>query len=144
MYVNDILISWYDDLLKIRRYDDLLSIPSEDIDEIYIGSNFNTIIKIYTNKKSAGKKILHPGVDFIVKNGFEREKEFENVEYAVTNDNEGFENFGIIDWQPTVITDEKGNFKINVPNKYSGEVKIMIEGFNQEGKLISEVKTLTL
>ena len=49
----------------------------------------------------------------------------------------GFKSYGTIDWKQNIITDENGNFIFSIPNLYQSNVKIIIEGINNEGQLIS-------
>ncbi len=129
----------------------LIGMQMADVDEFYVDQhaivpsvdNKVGIVRIYMKTDFGKPKIFDPTVDLMVKNGFEKAGHFEAPEYR-SYDDRSFQNFGIIDWQPAVQTDEKGNFTIYVPTLYSGEVKVIIEGFSPDGKLISDVKTMTL
>jgi len=126
----------------------LSQIYLDDVDEIYMSStmiipsmrNYAGMIKIYLKKGAGpGKKGLTPTI--IVKNSFEKPIRFENVTYNSVDD-KGFENFGIVDWQPTIMTNENGEFNISIPKMSSKPLKVLIEGFSADGKLISEIKTI--
>lgn len=142
----------YIDDMRVLDYSQLIGIYTEDVDEFYVNQhaivpsvdNKMGIIRIYMKKSFGPKKIINSEVSFLIKNGFETPAQFKNAEYFSTHNNEGFENFGIIDWQSNITTDDKGNFNVNIPNIYSGDVKIIIEGISPDGKLISEIKTITL
>lgn len=142
----------YIDNIRVLDFAYLLNIQTSDIDEFYINQhavvpsvdNKMGIIRIYMKKEFLKTNTNTSNVAFTIKDGFEKVVPFENTEYFSTSGDKGFENFGLIDWHPTVVTDEKGNFKINVPKMYSGSIKVIIEGFSPDGKLISEVKTITL
>jgi hypothetical protein len=69
--------------------------------------------------------------------------DFKNISYTSTT-GKGYDNFGLVDWQPLITTDEKGDFTFSIPRTLQNTVKILIEGFNTEGKLISEIKTISL
>lgn len=141
----------YIDNMRQIGFDILRDLRLEDIDEFYVNrhavvSSFDNkmgIIKIYRKKDFSdwGKDI--PDNSFLLKEGFKKTEPFKNADYMSTND-EGFENFGLINWQPLITTDEKGEFEFSVPKTYSGEVRIIIEGISPDGKILSEEKTITL
>lgn len=128
--------------------DRLFQLKMGDIDEIYISKMYsriemaNGVIKIYS-KKQISKSTYGVEKSFVISGGFEMVDDFKNDNYDSTLD-KGFENFGIVNWVQTIVPDEKGDFKFQIPNLNQKKVKLVIEGFNSEGKLISEVKTLSL
>ena len=140
----------YIDNMQVLDEDILRSISMYEVDEIYMNPhaivpsvrNFMGIIRIYLNRnyKPKSKENLP---EIIVKNGYKRILPFQNVMYAST-ENEGFSNFGVIDWQPTIMTDENGAFKISIPKTGQKTMKLLIEGFSADGKLISEVKIIPI
>lgn len=140
----------YLDNVQLMDYSLLSSIQMSEVDEIYISAhaiipsirNYTGAIKIYLNK-GARVRNKETTPDILVKGGFEKTPPFENVLYNTTTD-EGFAAFGVIDWQPQIMTDENGAFTLKVPNTGQKTVKVILEGFSADGKLISEVKTLTL
>ena len=79
----------------------------------------------------------------MIKNAFNQIPVFENVVYASTDD-EGFTNFGVVNWKPIVVADENGNFTFTTPRMGQKTIKVLIEGFSTDGKLYSEIKTFTL
>ncbi|MUV03507.1 hypothetical protein GN157_07275 [Flavobacterium rakeshii] len=137
----------------LMSFDVLDGIQTSEVEELYINQHIAVpgvdnkmgIIKIYLKPgggfKSKSKK---PEASFLIKKGFEENSEFKNSEYLSTYDDIGFQNFGLIDWHPTIITDDKGEFSFSVPKLYSGSVKILIEGIGPDGKMISEIKTVNL
>ncbi|PZR20327.1 MAG: hypothetical protein DI539_11200 [Flavobacterium psychrophilum] len=139
----------YIDNVQQLDYSILSVILLGDVDEIYMSStaivpsvrNYQGVIRIYLKKgpKPGLNKNTTPSI--IVKNAFEKPKAFQNVTYNSVDD-KGFENFGIIDWQPTIMTNEKGEFNISIPKISSKPLKVLIEGFSADGKLISEIKTI--
>lgn len=138
----------YLDNVQLVDYSMLSIIQMGEVDEIYMSStaivpsvrNYMGIIKIYLKKgvKSSSK---NAAPEIMIKNGFERVIPFQNIVYNTTYD-KGFDNFGVIDWQPTIMTDENGNFKFSIPKIYRKPIKVLIEGFSADGKLISEIKIL--
>jgi len=125
-------------------------IQMSEVDEVYLNAqaivpsvrNNLGVIKIYLNRGAkVGKKNVTP--DIILKNGFSKITPFQNANYQST-ENEGFTNFGVINWLPTIMTDENGGFKFNVWQTGQKSIKLLIEGFSADGKLISETKVITL
>ena len=140
----------YVDNVQLIDYEMLRTILMSEVDEIYMSPhaivpsvrNYMGIIRVYL-KKGAKVNSKNKTVDIVVKNGFKRMQPFENVVYNSTAD-AGFENFGIIDWEPNIMTDENGEFSFTIPKIYNKPIKVLIEGFSADGKLISEVKTINL
>jgi hypothetical protein len=140
----------YLDNVQMLDYSMLNTVQMSEVDEVYINAhaivpsvrNFQGIIKIYLHKGGrAHKKNTTP--DIVIKGGFEKVKPFHNVLYNTTSDS-GFTGFGVIDWQPQIMTDENGAFTLKVPNTSQKTVKVILEGFSADGRLISEVKTLNI
>ncbi|MFN3753438.1 hypothetical protein [Flavobacterium sp.] len=115
-----------------------------DIDEIYISStaivpstrNKQGIIKIYRRKNFITKSTVK-STSFMIKQGFERNSSFVNNDY-LSFTNKGFENYGIVDWCQTILTDEKGNFVFEFLDANIKKYKIVIQGFTIDGKLINK------
>ena len=122
-----------------------------DIDEIYINAHaanagmVNTlgIIKIYLRTGFAASNKKNTSIAFEIKNAFSKIESFKNSDYAITSD-KGFQNFGVINWIPSIITQENGEFKFSIPNMDQKKVKLLIEGFSADGNLISEIRTIEL
>lgn len=138
------------DNIEMMDVEALRSVKLMDVDELYLSTtaivpsvrNKMGIIKIYMRRKFSNNKAVLGHTNFMVKNGFKKINPFQNADYISTSD-KGFENFGLIDWEDVVTTDEKGAFKIEVPNTGHKTVKVLIEGFSADGKLISEIITVT-
>lgn len=138
----------YIDNVQLRDFSLLTIIQMSEVEELYMSStaivpsiqNYQGVIKIYLKKgvKPGGKNNTP---QIMVKNSFEKMSPFENVTYN-TVDDKGFENFGIIDWESNIMTDENGEFNLSIPKMSSKPLKVLIEGFSADGKLISEIKTL--
>ncbi len=127
----------------IGSLNELSGIQMTEVDEIYIGSGVANplgIIKIYLKKPKPRKVYTN---SFLISGGFELIKDFKNQDYASTFD-KGFENFGVINFNKDILTDENGFFQFDIPNFNQKSIKILIEGFDNDGKLISEIKTLQL
>ncbi len=138
----------YIDNAQLFDYSMLKQIQMSEVDEVYMSPhaivpsvrNYMGVIRIYLKKGASGiTKNNTPTI--ILKNGFKKMQPFENVRYGSTSD-KGFENFGVIGWEPVIMTGEDGGFDLTLPKTGQKEMKIIIEGFSADGKLISEIKTL--
>lgn len=138
----------YLDNVQLFDYSLLKQIQMSEVDELYMNQhaivpsvrNYMGMIKIYLKKGAKPyNKEAYP--EILVKNGFERIAPFENISYISTSDT-GFENFGVIGWEPLIMADEKGGFSFSIPKTGAKEIKVIIEGFSADGKLISETKVL--
>ncbi|WP_129751506.1 hypothetical protein [Flavobacterium beibuense] len=142
----------YLDNMYLMSFDVLDMVYTEDVDEFYINphapvpgvDNEMGIIKIYLKKDFSYRNKPTADLSFLLKDGFDKVEPFRNSDYTSTYDDKGFENFGIIDWHPNIMTDESGEFRFSIPKLYFGQVKVLIEGFGANGKVISEVKTINL
>ena len=128
----------------------LTGMVMQQIDEIYLDKNIITtgivrhsgIIKIYLKSKiELPSKINYMKLN--IENGFAKTMPYKNSTYSST-DGIGFKNFGVIDWIPNIITNEDGSFSFQIPNLNQKKVKLLIEGFSGDGKLISEIRTIDL
>lgn len=128
----------------------LTGMVMQQIDEIYLDKNIMTtgivthtgVIKIYLKSKiELPSKLNYMKLN--IDNGFAKIIPYKNSIYSST-EGIGFTNFGIIDWIPNIIPNEDGNFSFQIPNLNQKKVKLLIEGFSGDGKLISEIKTVNL
>jgi hypothetical protein len=131
--------------------DFLQNLKVRDIDEIYI-SNYavsptarNTvgIIKVYPKSSYLSSNPKATSVSFAIKNSFSRIEPFKNIDYKSTED-KGFQNFGVINWIPLLATQETNIFKFEIPDMQQKKVTLLIEGFSDDGTLISETRTISL
>ncbi len=137
--------------MQVLSFDILWQMQTQDIDEFYINqhavvpsvNNRMGIIRIYMRKDYSSKAKNNSPTSFLVKDGFKRITPFKNENYISTA-TKGFENFGVVDWEPLITTDEKGEFKLELPRTGQDSIKVLIEGISPDGKLISEIKTIHL
>lgn len=145
--------SIYIDDMPVYEFSYLQNYSLSDVDEIYINkhgygggsSGPNGIIRIYT-KISAGivsNTFKTKSKPFTFKNGFQPNVAYENSHYGNLHD-DGFLKFGTIHWNPSINTNENGEFSFSFPNLNQKTVKVVIEGISSEGRLISETKTLPI
>jgi len=140
---------YLDDRL-LMNLDELADMQMMEIDEIYINAhaivasikNNVGMIKIY-RKKPGGKDYNNNAKSLLIENGFAKILPFENALYNSTSD-KGFENYGVIHWIPTIMTDANGAFSFQIPKTELQSVMLRIEGFTADGKLISEIQVISL
>jgi hypothetical protein len=141
-------IIYIDNVQLVNDITWLTNIYLDEVDEIYMSStaivpsmrNYLGVIKIYLKKGGKpNRKDNTPQI--MVRNSFEKILPFQNVTYNSVDD-KGFDNFGIIDWQSTIMTNENGEFNLTLPKMSAKPLKVLIEGFSADGKLISEIKTI--
>lgn len=133
------------------NFDYIQSMRMNEIDEIYINPHavrpgmFNTIgiIKIYPRTGFFGSNKKIPTVAFQFKNAFSPITPFKNADYFST-ETKSFQDFGVINWIPSITTQENGEFKFEIPDMKQKRVKVLIEGFSADGKLISETRIIEL
>lgn len=130
-------------------YNGLENMKMRDIDEIYINTHSTVptsrstvgIIKIYPRTGFAASNKKPTSVAYKITNAFSKIDTFKGEDYSSTQD-KGFQNFGVINWIPSITTQESGEFKFEIPNMNQKKIKLLIEGFSADGKLISETRTI--
>ena len=140
----------YLDNVQLRDFNFLQNFPMEDLDEIYLNPhtiipsirNYQGIIRMYRKVSNYGptKTNLKNSPMY---NGFATAPKFENANYTATS-TQGFTEFGVINWVPFILTDEKNGFQFDVPNYNQKKVKVITEGFSFDGELISEIQIIDL
>ncbi len=142
----------YLDGFRMLNFDELDGMRMDDIDEIYLNAhaivasvnNNIGVIKIY-RKKISQYPVKEPKTNIatFAIDGYQMIAPFTNADYSTKSD-AGFENFGVIQWIPNILTDEKGAFIFQLPPAGKRNVKLLIEGITPEGRLISEIKTISV
>lgn len=141
----------YMDDVPVVILDVLQQITMREVDEIYLDTNMRSsafpdnigVIKIYMRKGSLQSSYKNNITSYPIPKGFSTIKPFKNIDYTSTS-NTGFKSFGLINWIPNIVTNENSNFSFQIPNLNQKKVKLLIEGFSGDGKLISEIKTVNL
>jgi hypothetical protein len=141
----------YIDGMQQLSFDMLLGMKMSEIDEIYLNAhaivpsvrNNVGIIRIYRKMGSDNPNYKSDAIPFEIKNAFAKIENFKNNSY-VSSESKGFQNFGIVNWIPTIMTQDNGEFKFEIPNMNQKKVKLLIEGFSADGRLISEIRTFDL
>lgn len=138
------------DNIQIFDFSILQNMLLDELDEIYLNPNAlvpsvrnnHGIIRMYRKapKMTVAKTNLMSAQLY---DGFTQPSKFKNLNYTSATD-EGFLNYGVINWIPAVLTDEKNNFQLEVPNYNQRKVKLIIEGFTYDGEMISETQIIDL
>lgn len=125
----------------------LISINMEDVDEVYIdkmGSSstnpggFGTI-KIYL-KQDARRDFFKPKISsVIIKNGFAKNITFNNTPFETTKE---FKCFGTLSWIPKVEITANKSFDIKSLKGNQNKIQVLLEGFSEDGELISEIRKI--
>ncbi|MBC7438483.1 MAG: hypothetical protein H7250_00665 [Flavobacterium sp.] len=134
---------------QMFNFNELNGMTMDELDEIYTSttamipsmSNHIGIIKMYRSKFAS--RIKARIAPFSVNYGFEAYKPFKNSLYTSTDD-EGFKNFGVINWIPKINNENNVFFYFKIPDMNQKTVKILIEGMSKSGEFISTVKEIQL
>ena len=130
----------------------LFNLPLSQIDEIYFnkdGINANPDsaggeIRIYLKEGGNGRFSNNPSfAEKLVENSFIKPKKFYRPKYA-SYTNKTFEEYGIIHWDPNIITDNNGNAMVKIPNNGLPNIKLFVEGMSSDGSLISHMQEIQL
>ena len=102
----------------------------------------NGVVKIFTApplKLNNQNKSIYQQITFPLT--FKTQQKFYTPKY---NDyhSDFFEKYGVVDWKPNLKINDYGNIEFKVFDAGVEELKFFIEGFTDDGKFISEVKTM--
>ena len=126
----------------------LYSLNLSDIDEIYIDKmGFSEIssrggggtIKIFM-KKGIDNKYFNPNyTSLIVTKGFATNRKYKKTPFG---DQKEFDYFGTLNWSPNVLLKDDSKFKITFPKESQSDINVFVEGFTDDGQLVSEIKKM--
>ena len=77
----------------------------------------------------------------IVTKGFAQNFTFKTPPFE---DQDGFNYFGNLNWSPNIEINNGSDYQINIPKNGQKEINVLLEGFTDEGYLISEVKKIPI
>jgi hypothetical protein len=128
----------------------LFDLLLSDVDEIYIDSSGSSdtssqgmgTIKIFLKDQSLRKdyfKIKYSTL--IVTNGFAKNITFKNSQFETQNE---FYSFGTMNWKPNIRIESNENFEIKFPKENQKEIQVLLEGFSEDGQLVSEMKKIPI
>ncbi|WP_281336486.1 hypothetical protein [Flavobacterium eburneipallidum] len=126
----------------------LFNLYMNEIDEVYIdqsGSSDtynvgNGTIKIFLKKlKGKDEYFKTKYASLIVTRAFAPTLKYKISQFPSTNENAYF---GTLNWSPNIILKEDPNFEIKLPKSDNKEIQVLLEGFSEDGKLISLMKKI--
>jgi hypothetical protein len=128
----------------------LYNLNLSDVDEIYIDkSGFSDMsskggggtIKIYL-KKGVNNIFINPNyTSLIVTNGFSKQKNYTKMKFE---DQKEFDYFGTLNWSPKIELKDTSIFKLTFPKENQTNIIILIQGFSEDGQLLSEIKKIPI
>jgi hypothetical protein len=137
----------YIDDMEVFDLGILISINMGDVDEVYIDKmgvsstnpgGFGTI-KIYL-KQGVKNNTFKPKISsVIIKNGFAKKINFNNTPFETEKE---FNSFGTLSWSPTIRTETSKTIEIKSLKANQKEIQVLLEGFTEDGQLISEIKKI--
>jgi hypothetical protein len=136
----------YLDNEMLLDFDFLYSLPITDVDEIYIDrSGFSDAagrsgsIKIFLKKGIKTDIINYKFSKLFVTNGYAKNSDYKISEFQTQKE---FSYFGTLNWTANIILKEDQTFEIKFPKGNQNTIKVLIEGFSEDGELISEIKKI--
>ncbi|WP_297797003.1 hypothetical protein [uncultured Eudoraea sp.] len=79
----------------------------------------------------------------LITNGFTKPNKYYEPKYS-DYDSTVFQQYGTVNWQPAMLTNDKNQVDFSFPKQEQPKVKVYIEGMSTDGKLLSTVKTVQL
>lgn len=134
----------YLDNFPVFDFNQLSNITLDEVDEIYIDRTENSdisingrgTIKIFMKAAQKKDNFKIKFTKLIVTKGFAKDFVYKTIPFE--NQDE-FNYFGTLGWFPKIELNDS-YYKIKVPKNHQKEIQVLIEGFTDEGHLISEVK----
>ncbi|GIZ08918.1 hypothetical protein [Flavobacterium sp. UMI-01] len=130
----------------------LYGIDMSQVDEMYIdktgfsdamtgigGTGGTGTIKIFLKEgaNNAYFKVKHSSL--VVTNGFSKNIDFKNATFETQKE---YFYFGTLNWTPSISLKEKSEYELKFPKVGQKEIKVLVEGFTNDGQLISEYQTI--
>ena len=131
-------------MLKILRADQIALVKFWEAGFVGVGSTFpGGALAVYTKEKDKTEE-KPANLNFVEFNGYSIAKQFYMPDYSNPLVKPQVDNRTTLYWNPDLITDsETKSVKLNYfNNDFSKKVKVTVEGFDANGKLIHMEKTL--
>ena len=130
--------------LRLLRTDDIALVKFFEAGFVGVGSSFpGGALSVYTKEqdKNEEKPVKLPFVEY---NGYSISKEFYSPDYSNPAVKPATDNRTTLYWNPDVYTDsETKSVKLNFYNNdFSKKFKVVVEGFDANGKLIHVEKVI--
>ncbi len=125
----------------------LFDLDIEAADEIYIdksgiGSirqNSSGSIKIFLKRGKENSLYLSKYSTLIATGGFSKNIEFKNTNFTTPKETNSL---GTLNWSSNIQLKESQNFEIKFPKLNQSTIEVLIEGFSDDGELISEIRKI--
>ncbi len=125
----------------------LFDLDIDTVDEIYIdksgiGStrlNSSGTIKIFLKRGKENSSYISKCATLIATNGYSKNIEIKNSNF---DNKKEFDLFGTLNWTSNFQLKEDKNLEIKFPKGNQNTIQIQIEGFSEDGQLISEIKKI--
>lgn len=126
----------------------LFNLYMNEIDEIYIDKSGNSdtssfgngTIKIFMKEQNLKKEYYDIKYSsLIVKKGFAKNINFKNSLFETQNE---FYYFGTLNWSPNINLKDNTNYEIKFPKANQKEIQVLLEGFSEDGQLVSEIRKI--
>jgi hypothetical protein len=142
----------YLDKMLLFDFSILLNYQMNNIDYIIIDkSGFGEgvrgsagVIKIFTDPSLSLYKLYGKSYqEYEIPLTFSENKRFYTPVYN-SYSSEFFKDYGVIGWVPNISIDANGFLNFNIFDTYNSTIDLCIEGVTEEGRFMSEVKTITI
>ncbi len=139
--------SIYLDNSLLFDFNQLFNLTLDQIDEIYIDQTGNSdqtasgngTIKIFM-KSGIKNNYFKPNYSSIVATrGFAKNIVFKNAKFETQNE---FNYFGTLYWSSDIKTNENSGFELKFPKNDQKEIQVLLEGFSEDGRVISEIRKI--
>jgi hypothetical protein len=126
----------------------LFNLYMNEIDEIYMDKSGNSdvvsvgngTIKIFLKQQNLKKDYYDiKYTSLIAKKGFAKNINFKNSQFETQNE---FYHFGTLNWTPNITLKDNPNYEIKFPKGNQKEIQVSLEGFSEDGQLISEIRKI--
>ena len=126
----------------------LFTLTLNEVDEIYIdksgfsdGVGSGGTIRIYLKKGVKNDFYRTKLTSLIVTKGFAEKIEYKNSQFETQKE---FYHFGTLNWSPKIIIKEDPKYEVKFPKGNQTEIQVLIEGFSDDGQLMSEIKRIPI
>lgn len=137
----------YVDNVFLFDFNLLFDLDIDTVDEVYIdksgiGSirqNSSGTIKIFLKRGKENSFYISKCSTLIATGGFTKNIAFKNSTFDNPRE---FNSFGTLNWSSNIVLKENQNFQIKFPKGNQDVIQVLIEGFSDDGQLISEIKKI--
>ena len=127
----------------------LFDLDIDTVDEVYIDKtgiastrqNASGAIKIFLKRGKENKFYISKCSTIIATGGFSKNIKFKN---ATFDSQKEFNTFGTLHWSSNIPLKENGSFEIKFPKGNQNTIQVLIEGFSEDGQLVSEIKKIPI